>query len=144
MIELVFVIVILGIVAAVAIPKLIATRDDAVVSKISMNIMNGASEIAAYAVSHAGVKDDLTSMSNGLALLKESGLATVDIANKRLTIKVGSISDCIVMQVVSDAQDDNLTISFSNSGNDNMCKSAQMAIDATKYPMRLRGASVIY
>jgi general secretion pathway protein G len=38
MIELVFVIVILGILAAVAIPKLVATRDDAQVSKEVMNL----------------------------------------------------------------------------------------------------------
>ena len=35
MIELIFVIVILGILAAVAIPKLAATRDDAQVSKMA-------------------------------------------------------------------------------------------------------------
>ena len=38
MIELIFVIVILGILAAVAIPKLAATRDDATVSKVASNI----------------------------------------------------------------------------------------------------------
>lgn len=37
MIELVFVIVIIGILAAVAIPKLVATRDDAEISKIAGN-----------------------------------------------------------------------------------------------------------
>ncbi|MBP1681695.1 MAG: N-terminal methylation protein [Proteobacteria bacterium] len=38
MIELIFVIVILGILAAVAIPRLAATRDDANVAKISSNL----------------------------------------------------------------------------------------------------------
>ena len=38
MIELIFVIVIIGILAAVAIPKLAATRDDAVDAKIKTNI----------------------------------------------------------------------------------------------------------
>ncbi|WP_456403736.1 prepilin-type N-terminal cleavage/methylation domain-containing protein, partial [Hydrogenimonas sp.] len=38
MIELIFVIVILGILAAVAIPKLAATRDDAKISKLSANV----------------------------------------------------------------------------------------------------------
>ncbi len=37
MIELIFVIVILGILAAVAIPKLAATRDDAKISKLAAN-----------------------------------------------------------------------------------------------------------
>ena len=38
MIELIFVIVIIGILAAVAIPKLAATRDDAVDTKIKANV----------------------------------------------------------------------------------------------------------
>ena len=40
MIELIFVIVILGILAAVAIPRLAATRDDAEISKVSTNVCN--------------------------------------------------------------------------------------------------------
>jgi type II secretory pathway pseudopilin PulG len=38
MIELIFVIVIIGILAAVAIPKLAATRDDAVDTKVKSNV----------------------------------------------------------------------------------------------------------
>jgi len=38
MIELIFVIVIIGILAAVAIPKLVATRDDATDAKIKSNV----------------------------------------------------------------------------------------------------------
>lgn len=51
MIELIFVIVIIGILAAVAIPKLAATRDDATISKIASNIKTAQGEIAAYIVS---------------------------------------------------------------------------------------------
>ena len=40
MIELVFVIVIIGILAAIAIPKLSATRDDATISKVRSDISN--------------------------------------------------------------------------------------------------------
>ncbi|MDQ7068927.1 MAG: prepilin-type N-terminal cleavage/methylation domain-containing protein [Sulfurimonas sp.] len=56
MIELIFVIVILGILAAVAIPKLAATRDDAQISsKIASNIKTAQGEIAAYTVSQGTV-----------------------------------------------------------------------------------------
>ena len=48
MIELIFVIVILGILASVAIPKLAATRDDAEVSKAATNLTTAISDIAAY------------------------------------------------------------------------------------------------
>jgi prepilin-type N-terminal cleavage/methylation domain-containing protein len=47
MIELIFVIVILGILAAVAIPKLAATRDDALVSKEVTNLSTKISDLGA-------------------------------------------------------------------------------------------------
>ena len=47
MIELIFVIVILGILAAVAVPKLAATRDDAQNSKIMANVATCATDIVA-------------------------------------------------------------------------------------------------
>jgi len=40
MLELVFVIVILGILAAVAVPKLFVTRDDAVITKVRTDVSN--------------------------------------------------------------------------------------------------------
>ncbi len=48
MIELIFVIVILGILAAVAIPKLAATRDDAKLSKEIANARTCVSDAASY------------------------------------------------------------------------------------------------
>ena len=48
MIELIFVIVILGILAAVAIPKLAATRDDAEISKTATNIQTLVSDLGSY------------------------------------------------------------------------------------------------
>ena len=48
MIELIFVIVILGILAAVAIPRLAATRDDAEVSKAATNIQTLITDLGSY------------------------------------------------------------------------------------------------
>lgn len=48
MIELIFVIVILGILAAVAIPRLAATRDDAEKAKVATNIQTIISDLGAY------------------------------------------------------------------------------------------------
>ena len=45
MIELIFVIVVIGILSAVAIPKLFATRDDAIVTKLRTDIANIRSSI---------------------------------------------------------------------------------------------------
>jgi len=48
MIELIFVIVILGILAAVAVPKLAATRDDAKVAKGATELATSMSDISSY------------------------------------------------------------------------------------------------
>ena len=141
MIELIFVIVILGILAAVAIPKLAATRADAEVSKIAQNVMTGASEIASYAMSNAKTADDLKIMSNAMANLESSGNAV--LTNKKAVISIGGVP-CLTLEIKTDATDDNLTISYITAGGDNKCLALQSAVDASKYPMKLRGISVKY
>jgi len=64
MIELIFVIVILGILAAVAIPRLAATRDDAEVSKAATNLTTVISDLGAYYTSQATFATDLKEMTN--------------------------------------------------------------------------------
>jgi len=141
-IELVFVIVIVGILAAVAIPKLAATRDDAEVSKVAQNLMVGAGEIASYAMANAKVEDDLKIMSQGITSLEGSGNAVV--STKKAVISMGSIFNCITLEVLTGPLDDNLTISFGAPGSDTKCLALQSVIDRAKYPMRLRGKTVQY
>jgi len=64
MIELVFVIVILGILASVAIPKLAATRDDANIAKASTELSSLVSDIGSYYTSkgHFGQISDMTNV----------------------------------------------------------------------------------
>lgn len=64
MIELIFVIVILGILAAVAIPRLAATRDDAEVSKAATNISTLISDLGAYYTSQGQFAANLNEMTN--------------------------------------------------------------------------------
>jgi len=63
MIELIFVIVILGILAAVAIPKLAATRTDAEVSKASSDLATVVSDMGSYYTSQ-GTFANLSVMTN--------------------------------------------------------------------------------
>ena len=64
MIELIFVIVILGILAAVAIPRLAATRDDAEVSKAASNVQTMVTDLGAYYTSQGNFSSTVSSMTN--------------------------------------------------------------------------------
>ena len=64
MIELIFVIVILGILAAVAIPRLAATRDDAEIAKAATNLSTLLSDVGAYYTSQGKFADNLSGMTN--------------------------------------------------------------------------------
>ena len=69
MIELIFVIVILGVLASVAIPRLAATRDDAEVAKAATNLTTAVSDITAYYTAKgnfSGVTNDFTKITNAL------------------------------------------------------------------------------
>jgi len=72
MIELIFVIVILGILAAVAIPKLAATRDDAKISAVAQQVQAAIGEIPAYVTAQGNVVN-LTTMSQVLQQLSTQG-----------------------------------------------------------------------
>ncbi len=92
MIELIFVIAILGILAAVAVPKFIATRDDAVNSALITNVKTCVNDaISSY--KGQGVDPDLTTIpscvnanANGATItingdfihVVNSGLSTLD------------------------------------------------------------------
>lgn len=105
MIELIFVIVILGILAAVAIPRLAATRDDAEISKAASNVATAVSDIGAYytAQGEFGTNwDDMTKVGSGLTGAAAKGTAPAKGAVVELKVKS---SNC-----VSFALDDNGTL----------------------------------
>ncbi len=76
MIELIFVIVILGILAAVAIPKLMATRTDAKIAAVAQQVQSAISEIPAYVTSQGKVDSNITTMSQVLKTMESLGRAT--------------------------------------------------------------------
>lgn len=64
MVELIFVIVILGVLAAVALPKLVATRDDAELVKFSKSLSVLITDLASYRVAQGVYSEDVSSMTN--------------------------------------------------------------------------------
>ncbi|MDO9206949.1 MAG: prepilin-type N-terminal cleavage/methylation domain-containing protein [Sulfuricurvum sp.] len=74
MIELIFVIVILGILAAVAIPKLAATRDDAQVSKEVTNLSTKINDLGAqYTAKGAFTAQDITNANLAMGCYSLAG-----------------------------------------------------------------------
>ena len=142
MIELIFVIVILGILASVAIPKLSATRTDAEISKVAHNVMLSTAEIASYAVSNGQTVNDLKLMSNGVVSLQSSGNAI--LTDNKAVVSMGGVNDCVTLEVVTVDTTDTLVVTFGVAGADNQCLSLQSAIDVAQYPMKLRGQNVQY
>lgn len=64
MIELIFVIVIIGILAAVAIPRLAATRDDAKVAQCAADVTTLMKDLSSYYTSQGAFSTDLKNMTN--------------------------------------------------------------------------------
>jgi hypothetical protein len=79
MIELIFVIVILGILAAVAIPRLAATRDDAEIAKVATNIQTLVSDLGSYYTSQGSFDKDIAKMTNVATPVKAKDKSCLDV-----------------------------------------------------------------
>lgn len=93
MIELIFVIVILGILASVAIPRLASTREDAEISAAIANLRTLQSDVSAYYVTTGKFATTFKEMSN-VQLASEMALDAGQLIGY---LKVGSQNDCIVV-----------------------------------------------
>lgn len=71
MVELIFVIVILGILATVAIPKLVATRNDAELGKFAQNLSTLVTDIANHKISQGEYNQDVSQMTNVVIINKK-------------------------------------------------------------------------
>ncbi len=97
MIELIFVIVILGILAAVAIPRLAATRDDANIVKTAQNITVAATDFAGYYTSQGEFAKQISQMTNvtfPIKIGKEVCLSFEDSDKSSLKLKKSTKGLC--------------------------------------------------
>ena len=139
MIEIIFVIVIIGILASVALPRLAATRDDALIAKNSEYIMGIMTEISTYIVAKGKSKDDLSEMSFLLESLKGQNRVLVNTSTKSAKVKIGEELDCITIDIDSNATTDLLQTKFSSNPVDRICNRVQNFIREKDYPLVLRG-----
>jgi len=141
MIELIFVIVIIGILATVAIPKLMATRDDAKVSTMMMDIGNIINEITTYTYSKANAEKDLSKMSNTISNMVANNRADLNVSDSLATIKMGGV-ECVKIKIDHNATNDDLNISLVNGVSNALCKYLQKEILSKTYKIKLRGNSI--
>ena len=87
MIELIFVIVILGILAAVAIPRLNATRDDAEISKGASNLATLMSDLSGYYTSKGSF--DVPAAGGGATAVKWKDVTNVAMASDAAGADIG-------------------------------------------------------
>lgn len=144
MVELIFVIVIIGILASVAIPRLQATRDDALIAKNSEYIMAIMAEISTYIVAKGESQNDLTKMSSILDTLKKQGRVILDIPNKSAGVKIGDDAECITVDIESTGTTELLKTIFLPTTTDRICHQVQAFIKEKDYPLVLRGRLIKY
>jgi general secretion pathway protein G len=130
MIELIFVIVIIGILAAVAIPKLAATRTDAKVASISQEIQSAVAEIPAYVTAHGGDVDDanITDESQVLKQLVQQGNA--DHNDTSVTIRTDNNKTACVRLEINNT---GLMVDVNESATTTVCKGIAGRISDANY-----------
>jgi len=126
MIELIFVIVIIGILAAVAIPKLTATRDDAEISKIVGNAKVLLRDLQNYYTSQGNSQwqsDDITEVTS--VYLETACGNPVDSSTELSPNTFVLCHDNIVCLSFTTIDEGNLTISDGTDSTDMICEGAK-------------------
>lgn len=98
--ELVFVIVILGILAAIALPKMSSSKDEAEISKSLNNLKTLINDISIYTLKN----DHLSSIKT---MSNVSGVENVDLSNfngtKEVNFRVGDDKECLKLLFINKA-----------------------------------------
>ena len=141
MIEFIFVIVIIGILASIAAIKLSATRDDAKVTATISNIKVATSDIVGYAVAKYKLEDNILDMSDALKSMVDSNQAVLE-DNQTVKIKMGSVNDCITFKIENSSANSILKVENGNANNDKLCKTLQQNVASLNYPITIKGSTL--
>jgi len=145
MIELIFVIVIIGILAAVAIPKLSATRDDAKVAKAASEVSMAISDFGSYytAQGQFGKLSDMTNVKfvttkDGTADAKDNNMSSASSTTRTVYYNLGGKS---CLHFTTTANDGNLTVT-SDDNTTSLCKGLNTAVAKEEILHQFGGSSV--
>ena len=117
MIELIFVIVILGVLASVAIPRLAATRDDAEVAKAATNLTTAVSDITAYYTAKGNFKNS-ASTSN----VKFDSITNALNKDGKLLVKGKTECVAVTLPTIDEQKSGNVVLKLTFTKNDAVCK----------------------
>lgn len=144
-IELIFVILLLGILASVAVTKLNATRTDAKISVLSQEVHQVIEDIKLHAVATGNIEGNITEFSNVLGDMIEAGTAVLGNTGKQVTIDTGTENNCLTMQLVSNDRELNLSVTMGeNLTHDAICSGVQEALGNQNQIMQIRGKLASY
>ena len=141
MIELIFVIVILGILAAVAVPKLNATRTDAKVSAIATQVQSAVGEIPQYVTAHGGKANDkgLDEESQVVKQLIVSGKAEKIGGNdNNVSIYGDGTTGCVRLET----NETSLIVETNSSATGPICTGIKHIVKDMNYTVT--GSSIVY
>lgn len=131
MIELIFVIVILGILAAVAIPKLSATRDDAVRTAVASDYKRALTDIASAAYARGQLPTDLSTIVPLSPMVLKSG--------NDISVRAKPGIECALIVRKNDL---NVTVQQGTQYSDALCELIAEEIPAN-YDMQVLGQKVV-
>lgn len=147
MIELIFVIVILGILAAVAIPRLAATREDAQISKLATNVSTlkteiGSSIVATGTIDFSGGQATWENASNTAREMIAAGDASVAADTLSFIDKANANVVCLTVQI-DDANTSNVQlITTHGAGTSALCAGVQNMVQEGN--VTVSGRNVVY
>jgi type II secretory pathway pseudopilin PulG len=144
MIELIFIILLIGILAAIAVPKMVATRDDAYVSKMGQNVMTASFEVASYVVAKGAVDPTMSNMSDTVKQLVAAGEAIE--APRTVTFKMGSVVNCVGLDINQsiDGTIEEIQLRYGSDQGDHLCIGLHEVIDEARFPIPLKGKTVVH
>ncbi|PHS41101.1 MAG: prepilin-type cleavage/methylation domain-containing protein [Sulfurovum sp.] len=146
MIELIFVIVIIGILAAVAIPKLAATRDDAKISTITANARTILSDLQAYYTSqgNANWKSAKIETATNVELQKSATAMTTavgeDLSATSFFLNADASNNCLKITTIDEG---NVTVAVGTQTGDVICKAVQINVASMLKTHQLGGVGVV-
>jgi len=141
MIELIFVIVIIGILAAVAIPRLAATRDDAKISKTVANLKTLLNDSKSFYAAQGNVGWQAATWAN-ITDSVDAAQGTGTIAANTPVNIIGDTVNCFSVTPAADANGTTLTVAYTGGTTDPVCAKAK-ALTAKAGITDATGAKVV-